>query len=101
MFLDILDMIFDSFSDVVEAYNVPLFSYGSVEITFWELILGIFTVSILFAFFLRQRSGSVFGSVENINEYEKSHQRAVDRAQAREYRSKKIEYYNSRLKGGK
>lgn len=79
MFLDVLEMIFVNFEGVIDALEVELFSIGSVGITFWQLLLGLLTVSILFGFFLRPRSGSVLGSVGNFNEEAKAR---ADRSKA-------------------
>ena len=66
MFLDVLELVSDSFSSVVSALDVSLFNIGNVSITFWELILGLLTVSIVFGFFLAPRSGSVLGAAGNV-----------------------------------
>ena len=66
MFLDILELIFDNFEGVVRAFDVPLFTVGTVDISFWELLLGIFTVSIIFGFFLVPRPGSVLSAAGNL-----------------------------------
>lgn len=59
MFLDVLEMIFVNFEGVINALDVTLFSIGSLSVTFWQLLLGFLTVSLLFGFFLTPRSGSV------------------------------------------
>lgn len=76
MFLDVLDMIFDNFGGVISALNVDLFKLGSVGVSFWELILGMLTVSILFGFFLAPRPGSVLGGISNSNAKENAKLRA-------------------------
>ena len=69
LFEDILRMIFDSFKNVVSAFDVPLFMIpgSSVSISFWELLLGFLTVGIIFGFFLKPRSGSGLQTISNEN----------------------------------
>ena len=66
-FLDALTLIFDSFSVVIDSLKVELFHSGTIDVNFWELLLGIFTVSIIFGFFLAPRAGSVLGAAGNIS----------------------------------
>lgn len=96
MFADILRMIFDSFKDVVDAFDVPILNYGGISFTFWEIVLGIFTVSLLFGFFLRQRGGSVLGSVENYNEYQNSKRAESERQAQKEYDNSFMGYAQKR-----
>lgn len=68
MFLDILNWLYDCLDRIILALdNNTLFAVGTVSISFWEICLGFFTVSIIFGFFLRPRDGSVLGSFSNIN----------------------------------
>lgn len=99
-FTEILKLVFQGIREVISAIDIDIYSSGTVGVSLWELLLGFLTVAVIFGFFLKSRGGSVLGSVGNINEYEKSKQRAEDRAQAREYREKQIEYYNSRINRG-
>lgn len=96
MFADILRMIFDSFKDVINAFDVPILNYGSISFTFWEIVLGIFTVSLVFGFFLRQRGGSVLGSVENYNEYQNSKRAERERSERETYNESYEAYQNRR-----
>lgn len=66
MFLDIFDMLLDVISSVISAIDVDLFYLGSVGISLWELLLGGFTVALIFGFFLRPRMGSGLGTVGNL-----------------------------------
>lgn len=100
-FGEILKLIFQGIRDVISAIDVDIYSTGTVGISLWELLLGFLTVAIIFGFFLKSRAGSVFGALNNINEHEKAQQREADRVQAREYRAKQLEYYRSRMNGGK
>ena len=79
MLKEILDMIFAAFKSVINAFDVPIYENGGLSFTFWQLILGIFTMSIVFGFFLRTRSGSVFGAVKNLNDYERRQNTQVSR----------------------
>lgn len=66
MFLDVLEMIFDNFAGVISAFDVTLFSASGADISFWELLLGMFTVAVVFGFFLRPRAGSGLSSVGSL-----------------------------------
>lgn len=89
MFLDILDMLFDSVENVISAFNVDLFSVGSISVSFWELILGLLTLSILFGFFLQPRYGSVLGSIGSL---EANRSRAEARASAEQAKADASSY---------
>lgn len=68
MFLEVLELLYDCLDRIISALDGPsLFTVGTVSISLWELVLGFFTVSIIFSFFLRPREGSVLGSVSNNN----------------------------------
>lgn len=67
MFLDILEMIFSGVGSVISALDVGLFTVGTVSITFWELILGLLVMGIIFGFFLAPRYGSGLAGIGNIN----------------------------------
>ena len=69
MFLDVLDMIFDSFETVINSLKVDLFSVGGVSINLWEIILGLLVLGIIFGFFLAPRYGSGLQGVGNIVGY--------------------------------
>ena len=75
MFLEILDMLYSCFERIISALDVELFEVGFVSISFWELVLGMFTTTILFGFFLRERMGSGLGAVKAINDFEKAQHR--------------------------
>ncbi len=81
MFLDILEMIFDGISAVVSAYDVDLFSVGSINISFWELILGLLIMGIIFSFFLAPRFGSGLQGIGNLVDYN-SDKKAMAKAKA-------------------
>lgn len=85
MFADILRMIFDSFKDVINAFDVPILNYDGISFTFWEIVLGIFTVSLVFGFFLRTRGGSVLDSVGNYNEYQNSKRAEAERQAEKDF----------------
>lgn len=65
MFFEALELIFNGISSVVSALDVRLFSVGAVDITFWEVILGIFVVGLIFSFFLAPRMGSGLQGILN------------------------------------
>lgn len=88
MFLSVLDMIFSGVSSVVSAYDVHLFSVGSVSVSFWELLLGLFIIGLIFGFFLVPRSGSVLQSAGNINRAKEKKERAERRQASRSNSSK-------------
>lgn len=67
MFLDCLEMIFDSLESVVKALDVDIFTVGTVGVSFWELILGLLVLGIIFGFFLAPRSGSGIQAISNEN----------------------------------
>lgn len=79
MFLDILELVFDSFASVISSLDVELFTLGSVSITFWNLLLGLLTVGVIFGFFLVPRSGSGLGTLGNINRDVNNRRNALDR----------------------
>ena len=58
MFLDCLEMIFVSLESVVKSLDVDIFTVGTVGVSFWELILGLLVLGIIFGFFLAPRYGS-------------------------------------------
>lgn len=59
MFLDILSWLYDCLDRIIEALDKDtLFTVGTVPISLWELMLGFFTVGIIFSFFLKSRGGS-------------------------------------------
>lgn len=80
MFLEILDMIFDGVGSVVSALDVGLFTVGTVTITFWELILGLLVMGIIFGFFLAPRYGSVLQGIGNINVHRNVQREKAERA---------------------
>ena len=88
MFLDVLNLIYSSLERVIEALDVPLFEVGLVSISFWELLLGMFTVTIIFGFFLRERMGSGLGTIKNVNDFENAQNN-------REFRYSYSRKYNS------
>ena len=67
MFLDILELVFDSFEGVINALKVDLFTVGTVGINFWELVLGFLTIAVIFGFFLAPRAGSGIQVISNEN----------------------------------
>lgn len=67
MFLDCLELIFSSLEDVVKALDVDIFKVGTVGVSFWELILGLLVLGIIFGFFLAPRSGSGIQAISNEN----------------------------------
>ena len=71
-FTEILKLIFQGIREVISAIDVDIYSTGTLGVSFWELILGILTIGVIFGFFLKPRSGSVLGSVKNFNQYEKN-----------------------------
>lgn len=98
MFLDILEIVFDSFSDVVSALDVDLFSVGGVGISFWNLILGLLTCGLIFGFFLVPRAGSGLGSLSNINKSDLKKRDSANRNSYEYYSAnrERNEAYNSR-----
>lgn len=76
MFLTILDMLFGVIESVIDALKVDLFTVGSVSISFWELLLGMFTVGLLFSFFLKSRPGSGVDVARKIDKYERAQERS-------------------------
>lgn len=66
MFLDCLELIFSSLEDVVNALDVDIFTVGTVGVSFWELILGLLVLGIIFGFFLAPRMGSGLVGVGNL-----------------------------------
>lgn len=88
MFLDILEIVFDSFSDVVSALDVDLFSVGGVGISFWNLILGLLTCGLIFGFFLVPRAGSGLGSLSNINKSDLKKRDSANRERNEAYNSR-------------
>lgn len=92
---DALELIYESFKSVIDAFDVPILNYGISEFTFWEIVLGIFTVSLVFGFFLRTRGGSVFGAVENYNKYQ-NHKRAESERRERESYNESYEAYQNK-----
>ena len=72
MFLDCLDMIFEVFSGVINAFDVELFSLGGTSVSFWELLLSLLTVSIIFGFFLAPRYGSGISAVGKLLSFKSS-----------------------------
>lgn len=97
MLRDVLNLIFESFQDVIKAFDVDIYDYNGLTLSFWEIILGVFTVSIIFGFFLRNRGGSVFGSVENYNEYQNSKRAEAERKSLEAERKAQQDYNNSFL----
>lgn len=106
MFLDVLDMLYDSLERIIQSLDVDLFTVGLVSISFWELVLGMFTTTIIFGFFLRERMGSGLGAFTNFNDYEevqrnsaareaKSAEREARRSSERAHRES-YEYYRER-----
>lgn len=79
MFLEVLDMLFDSLETVVSSLNVHLFSVGTVSISFWQLILGLFITSVIFGFFLKERAGS---GIEGIGSYLSADDRVTRRRES-------------------
>lgn len=69
MFLDVLDMLYDSLERIIQSLDVELFKVGFVSISFWELVLGMFTTAIIFGFFLRERMSSSLGGEIVVNEF--------------------------------
>ncbi len=67
MFIEILNMISSGIRSVVNAIDIELFSVGSVSITLWEIILGLFVVGLIFSFFLAPRMGSGLQVIGNLN----------------------------------
>lgn len=96
MFLECLEMIFDSLESVVKALDVDIFTVGTVGVSFWELILGLLTLGIIFGFFLAPRMGSGLGGIGNINEYQKSQREARQRAEEKAYNNSFMGYARNR-----
>lgn len=67
MFLDCLEMIFSSLESVVKALDVDIFTVGTIGVSFWELILGLLVIGIIFGFFLTPRAGSGIQAISNEN----------------------------------
>lgn len=83
-FLNVLEFIFSNLSEVVSALDSDtLFSLGSVNITFWNLILGGLICFIIFGFFLRNRGGSAWDTASNILNYENKKEQARIRQENR------------------
>ncbi len=99
MFLEILDLIYESLKEVINALDVPLFYIGDVDITFWEIVLGFFVVNIIFGFFLRERMGSGLGAIKIHNDFENSQRqqrmRQADRENREAYNRAMSEYRQS------
>lgn len=99
MFLEILDLIYESLKEVINALDVPLFYIGDVDITFWEIVLGFFIVNIIFGFFLRERMGSGLGAIKIHNDFENSQRqqrmREADRDNREAYNRAMSEYRQS------
>lgn len=99
MFLELLDLIYESLKEVINALDVPLFYIGDVDITFWEIVLGFFTVNIIFGFFLRERMGSGLGAIKIHNDFENSQRqqrmRQADRENREAYNRAMSEYRQS------
>lgn len=79
MFIDVIEMIYDSFKDVISAFDVTLFWLANAQISFWDIILSMLTLSIVFGFFLRQRGGSVLATVSNENKKANAEYREAQR----------------------
>lgn len=95
-FTEILKLIFQGIREVISSIDIDIYSKGSVGISLWELILGFVTVSIIFGFFLKSRSGSVLGSVENYNEYQNSKRAERERRERETYNESYEAYQNRR-----
>lgn len=83
MFLDVLELIFSCMESVIDSLKVDLFSIGSVGVSFWELIFGLFVTGIIFSFFLMPRSGSVLAGVGNLARAENRESREKSRENSR------------------
>lgn len=89
MFLDCLEIIFSSLEDVISALDVDIFTVGTVGISFWELILGLLTIGIIFGFFLTPRAGSVIQSISNENKISNAEYIRQQKLKSMERKSKK------------
>lgn len=92
MFLDVLELIFSCMETVIYSLKVDLFYIGKVGVSFWELILGLFVLGIIFSFFLAPRSGSVLQGVGNLSRSESRDSREKARLSEKEARLT-YEYY--------
>ncbi len=88
MFLDCLEMIFDSLESVVKALDVDIFTVGTVGVSFWELILGLLVLGIIFGFFLAPRSGSGIQAISNENKKANSEYMRQQKIKSMERKSK-------------
>ena len=84
-FTEILKLVFQGIREVISAIDVDIYSTGTIGVSFWELVLGMLTVSIIFGFFLKSRGGSVFGALGNLNEYENSKRAEAERQAQKEF----------------
>lgn len=95
MFLDCLEMIFSSLESVVKALDVDIFTVGTIGVSFWELILGLLVIGIIFGFFLTPRAGSGIQAFSNENKkanaehFRKEKLKAIERQKSYERKSKK------------
>lgn len=98
MFLDCLEMIFSSLESVVKALDVDIFTVGTIGVSFWELILGLLTIGIIFGFFLTPRMGSGLGGISNLNSRKNEKNEATRRESYDEYANKRArnEWYSRR-----
>ena len=98
MFLDCLEMIFDSLESVVNALDVDIFTVGTVGVSFWELILGLLVLGIIFGFFLAPRYGSGLAGIGNMNEFKNSQIEKARQSQEKAFNDSYAGYFLNRFK---
>jgi hypothetical protein len=75
MFLEVLECIFDCFEGIFTALDVKLFEFSaidgaaSIEVTFFELLIGFIAISLVLGFFLRSHVGSGLAGIGNLVSY--------------------------------
>lgn len=85
MFLDVLDLLYGVIDTIISSWDsATLFTVGDRDITFWNLLLGFFIISLIFTFFLVPRGGSV---TESINNFERGANISRDRKYSRDRRA--------------
>ncbi len=95
MFLDCLELIFSSLEAVVKALDVDIFTVGTVGVSFWELILGLLVLGIIFGFFLAPRYGSGLAGIGNINEHQNAQREKAERNAERQRQAQEKAFNDS------